>query len=493
MEVEYNQLGNGIRSYGWSLTALTLLAALACGIWTYRNRTTSVVRASQPFFLILISVGVFIFGTSIIPMAIDDGNFSVEACDKACMAVPWLTSIGWSILFSALYAKIKRVNIVVNNVKNFRQVKVSEKDVMTPFAILFTANLILLVVWTLVDPMFWKRIEVSPTESYGTCSAGSDSVAWKIILAVLATLNGAALVGANVEAWKARKIDTEYGESSYIGLIMASILQVVLVGVPLSFLVQDNPTARFFVNSSMAFVVSMSALSLLFLPKVINLYESQKHTKGSKGSSGQQSSFRAASVTETAMMEDLKSRVKNLQHLLIEAGIDGSTYIHQAGLDDFGYTNASHRHVLSSLSQDLDPSSRFESLPPVAEADDEDATENDGGLSRMIPEAPFDRPKSPKIFDRPKSPKPPRSSVSRWLEKKKSTTPVASAPAPNSHDVDPGSSGFSVKSTETTLSRDALSQSANYIAGLMPAADLDTSLKERIEESMRPGLDSSLD
>jgi len=241
VKVNKNELRSGIIAYGWAMASLTLLAALSCGVWAYRKRGTSVVRASQPLFLILISVGVFVFGASIIPMTVDDGHFSPKACDRACMSVPWLVFLGWSILFSALYAKIRRVNLVVQNGITFRHVKVSERDVMTPFALMFTANLILLVAWTVADPLFWRRNSISSTKLYGACSVDPDSAAWKIILTMLAVLNGASLIGANVKAWKARKIDTEYGESSYIGLIMASILQVVLVGVPLIFLVTDIP------------------------------------------------------------------------------------------------------------------------------------------------------------------------------------------------------------------------------------------------------------
>lgn len=440
VDVELNQLGTGIITYGWALTALTLIAALACGIWTYRNQTTSVVRASQPLFLILISIGVFVFGSSIIPMAIDDGQFSVEACDKACMAVPWLACMGWSILFSALYAKIRRVNLVVHNVTNFKAVKVSERDVMTPFAIVFSANLILLLVWTLVDPLHWHRFEVSPTESYGTCTAGHDPLTWKLIVALLATVNGAALLGANIEAWKARKIDTAYGESTYIGLIMASILQVMLVGVPLGFLVQGNPTARFFVNSSMAFVVCMSVLSLLFLPKVINVHENKLKGKGSTTSNGGLNSYRSHSLSEAAMIEDMKARVKNLQHLLQEAGIDGLSYMDQAGLSEFVYPGRSALDLRSSLSGVVesisrDPS-RFDSLPPVAEEDDENHKE----LELMQEQS-----STP-----PNSSRGPRSAISIWLNTKRPLTlnadvPSESASSPSEQSAAPSAVSESLK------------------------------------------------
>jgi gamma-aminobutyric acid type B receptor len=112
----------------------------------------------------------------------------------------------------------------------FRRLKVSEKDVLLPFAVMFSTNVLLLLLWTILDPLFWSRITVSETNSYGTCNVSNNN-AWKSILIVLGLVNGTALVLANVEAYKARRITTEYGESKHIAMIMASILQVIIVGL----------------------------------------------------------------------------------------------------------------------------------------------------------------------------------------------------------------------------------------------------------------------
>lgn len=434
------------------------------------------VRASQPLFLILISVGAFVFGASIIPMAIDDGHFSETACNRACMSIPWLISLGWSILFSALYAKIRRVNLVVHNVITFKQVKVSERDVMAPFALMFTANMILLVIWTVADPLSWKRNSISATESYGTCSADPDSAVWKTVLTMLSVLNGVSLIGANVEAWKARKIDTEYGESTYIGLIMASILQVVLVGVPLIFLVRVDPTARFFVSSSMAFIISMSVLSLLFVPKVLTLrarrgaigsgiHRSQSSTSRTKretmvpATQGSQ----ACSPINDVMVSSLKAKVKNLENLLREAGIDGSFFIQESGLDDLGSYSyqKSAPELDSSVSFDFDPSvaesSRFESLPPVVEENDDDLEDRAVATEPIEPQHVQSSTNTA-----------PRSSISIWLQKKRNDS--------------------SVRAPSHSILSTPVEQAATLAEGnLVPDQEPQTRLGARIAESMRGG------
>jgi hypothetical protein len=353
-----NQLGNGIRGYGFTIASLTMVLAVVFAFWSYKNRFSPIVKASQPPFLVLICLGVFILSSSIFPLAIDDGFASEEACNKACMAIPWLISMGWSILFAALYAKLRRVNLVVRNALAFRSVKVSEKDVMLPFAVLFTCNLVLMTVWTLVDPLIWKRIQTSSTESYGACRVGdTESSTWKAIVSFVAVLNGVALIGANVEAYKARNVDTEFGESHYIGLIMGSYLQVVAVGLPLFFLVNDNPTARFFLLSSMVFLMSISVLLLLFIPKWRTLRQRgrNRNTIPSMASTERNDVSRSiSSAISNRQSEDTTltqgrhvypaqqryneaiwaERVRTLEALMKDAGVDAKRYLIKANMLD---------------------------------------------------------------------------------------------------------------------------------------------------------------
>lgn len=46
------------------------------------------------------------------------------------------------------------------------------------------------------------------------------------------------------------------------------MLQVLLVGLPLLFIVQDNPSAQFFMQAAIIFVISMAVSLLIFVPKM---------------------------------------------------------------------------------------------------------------------------------------------------------------------------------------------------------------------------------
>lgn len=281
--INNNYLGS-IRAYGYVLVALAIGFSLVSAVWVLKHRKTHIVRASQPFFLVLISLGAGILGSAIIPMGIDDGVASVEVCSRACMVIPWLLVLGWTIVFAALFSKLTRMCMVFNSAARFRRVTVTEKDVLHYFAILLACNLVLLLVWTFVTPLEWTRIQTSRTESYGKCVSTGDKVAWLIIISLVTVVNGIALIMANVQAYRARRISTEYGESRYIAMAMVSILQVVVVGIPVLFLVDENPTARYFIQCSTAFVICMSILLWMYVPKM-KAWWFQQHERATPTSS----------------------------------------------------------------------------------------------------------------------------------------------------------------------------------------------------------------
>ena len=141
---------------------------------------------------------------------------------------------------------------------------------------MFVLNTIVLTTWTAASPLRWTRIDRGnedaygrSTNSYGTCYA--ETKEWAPYLSIILALNFSMVVLANIQAYRARKITTEYAESKYIGIIMVSILQACCIGLPLVAIVSDQPVANFILRSALIFVVCMSMLLLMFVPKMFYL------------------------------------------------------------------------------------------------------------------------------------------------------------------------------------------------------------------------------
>mmetsp|Transcript_10094 Transcript_10094/g.21145 ORF Transcript_10094/g.21145 Transcript_10094/m.21145 type:complete len:298 (+) Transcript_10094:1-894(+) len=144
------------------------------------------------------------------------------------------------------------------------------------FCVLLTLTLVFLVVWTVVDPMYWKRDFVFESddrlETYGSCWLGKTKVS-TAMLGCLILLAFACVIMACVAAWNGREVSIEYSESRYVGIIMLGLLQVFLLGIPYIILVKDNPQVAYFVKSTTVFLLTASILLLMFVPKIIFLRE----------------------------------------------------------------------------------------------------------------------------------------------------------------------------------------------------------------------------
>jgi hypothetical protein len=132
IDVDHNLLTPGLRAGGLFMCGLVLVLSSALTAWTHVNRNSRVVLASQPIFLHIICFGAFVMGSSIIPLSIDPGVASDKGCSRACMALPWLLSIGFSLMMSALWAKTKRIHQILLNGATFRRVTVTAYDVSKP-------------------------------------------------------------------------------------------------------------------------------------------------------------------------------------------------------------------------------------------------------------------------------------------------------------------------------------------------------------------------
>lgn len=278
--VEKNFISQGTRILGFVLAAIVILSSGALSAWTAveRRKKSHVVVAAQPLFLHLICAGTFLMGSSIIPAGLDDDVLK-SGNDGVCMATPWLASMGWCLVFSSLFAKTLRINKVFHN-PQFRRVVVHVYDVLPPMTAMLASNVVVLVVWTLVAPLEWTREPVSfdqfgrITETYGSCSGENQS----LFVILLIAINGSALVVANYQAFVARKIATEFAESECIAGAMGLILVVLFIAVPVNLVASSSDASvQFFVTAGFLFVVSMSVLLFIFVPKVIH---SIKHRKG---------------------------------------------------------------------------------------------------------------------------------------------------------------------------------------------------------------------
>jgi 7 transmembrane sweet-taste receptor of 3 GCPR len=104
--VKYHLLGNGVRIAGLVMMSIVIALGSFLAVWVYWNRNAQVVKMMQPPFLFMVCVGIIVSSFTIIPLGANDENTS--NIDAACLALPWLASIGDTITISALSSKLLR-------------------------------------------------------------------------------------------------------------------------------------------------------------------------------------------------------------------------------------------------------------------------------------------------------------------------------------------------------------------------------------------------
>jgi len=275
---DYNYIGN-MRYYGWTIASIAVVLSLVMGIWVLKNRSNRIVRASQPIFLGLICLGSFLMAAGIYPLNIDDENTSDRGCSIACMATPWFIGCGFSVSFSSLLAKTIRINRLFGAATKFARITVTVKDVMKPFVAFTSVNVVLLLIWTLVNPLVFVRHEISITSSFGICEPKYKSGVRLIPIVLFGVLNCCTLVVANIQAYRARRISDEYSESKFVFISLVSILQAVVLGAPVAFITVEHPRIFTCVVSSFVFIITTTLLLLIFVPKILLLRKKIKEKK----------------------------------------------------------------------------------------------------------------------------------------------------------------------------------------------------------------------
>ena len=176
-----------------------------------------------------------------------------------------------------------------------------------PMLALFVLNVVILLTWTLVDPLTWQRFHMlgTPWNTYGMCS-GSDPSSANAFFIVILVLNICALIATAYQAWKARNISDEFSETKIVGIALYSWLQLLVVGVPVLFLIDpDNTRPRYFIQVALLFAICMSMLCIIFVPVLLQIRKARIQRKV-------QASNRTAGYTNTSSSRSTGLRISGL-------------------------------------------------------------------------------------------------------------------------------------------------------------------------------------
>jgi len=247
----------------------------------------------------------------------DVPNPDISRVDAACMAVPWLFSMGFSILFSALFAKIWRVRMVLKAAARFKRKTVQPKDVAIIMVCVVAIQAVILLCWQLIDPMRWQReIISSDYNGYSTKSVGyCQSNRVLRFLTPLIVIDGMMLLYALHLCFVTRNVSSDLQEGHWITGAVLSIIQILIISIPILIITENNNDAFYFVRSAIIFLMSSTVTALIFFPKMYRLHFARHQRRNATSSAMSRpsvvSQIRASAASASAQRDSLRSFPSN--------------------------------------------------------------------------------------------------------------------------------------------------------------------------------------
>lgn len=150
---------------------------------------------------------------------------------------------------------------------------------MLPFVLIILSSVIILSVWTAIDPLVWVRMPLTgfddegkknpdePLTTYGHCnSVNSGILPYVVPLLVLF----AVVMGVTARfSWKLKGTSTDFNDSKLTFVAIFTHIETSLVGIPL--LIITNSVSKdgyYLMGAVLAFVFPVSMISLVIWPKI---------------------------------------------------------------------------------------------------------------------------------------------------------------------------------------------------------------------------------
>jgi len=153
----------------------------------------------------------------------------------------------------------------------YKRLKLTARDVMKPMIALLSLNIIVLTVWTVIDPLEPEIIMSTqdrfgrPIDTHTVCSSRH----YLIFMGILCAINLGSVLFSLIQAYQARNISTELSESAFIFRVLYIFLYGAFLAIPVLIIAREDAKAYYFVWVGLIFVICSSVLFLIFFPKIL--------------------------------------------------------------------------------------------------------------------------------------------------------------------------------------------------------------------------------
>jgi len=282
----YNYISSWAIPLAWSLSSVVLFGGLIFAFCLFWYRSHKVVRFAQIEFLCMIIVGAILITFSLVPLSYDDFGINYYSLDdvlnlgieipmlnSACALVPWLYVTGFSLEFSALFAKVWRLKKICIS-RQIKRIRITFKDTVPILLASILCGWLLCALWTGIAPLHWERFAVTfdssgyMTDSYAHCS--SEKFAW--FYGAVAIFQFVCLGCGMVLCYQTRNVKEDFVENKWITIVLINMLTTVVLTVVLGFFMRKNPAALFGIEIINALMTGFGVMCVMIAPKIYALF-----------------------------------------------------------------------------------------------------------------------------------------------------------------------------------------------------------------------------
>lgn len=285
------------------LTSVGIVCSLLWLIFVLVKWTTDPIRFASPQFLVVMLLGSMLMYASLY-------TWQLYETDAACIALPWLLTLGYTMFMGALLVKTFRIWIVLKNSNKLQQYRMPYSHVVFALLGLLLIPVVLLIVWSAVDHMSAQLVVTDPfrpSTDYVQCELESGSVgfAFAITLLVYCALLTLGAMLMSVRVWKVDRII--FNESVWIlfSVYIIVIAAVILVALQASSAV-DRETL-FGIRSFVIIGTVFTIVCMIFAPKayyvrqnVTTMHTADGSTIGNRQTIGTRETFSQAAATSSS-------------------------------------------------------------------------------------------------------------------------------------------------------------------------------------------------
>ncbi|KAJ3215585.1 hypothetical protein HDU67_000243 [Dinochytrium kinnereticum] len=333
--------------------------ALFCVILVYRKH--KLLTSSSPIFMLVMVVGTLIAHGAIF-------SYTGMPSRVSCILQPWLVVMAYSFTVAALVTKNWRIFKIFRN-KYMTKMNLKDSELLKTCLALISVNIVVLIVWTAVDPPQKVLIPLTTSQFY-SCKSRNSNFGWGMIGGLVA-YNSLMLAAGVYLAYCTRNVQGPFNESKYIGYTIYTMVLLNIILLPLSYIEAMGAQFQYVFRGIAIELFAVAVTMNMFLPKIIELFR-HKDDNVSEDQLVRASSVVKGSGGGRGSISSAGTNAKNIKNVLSDS-MEGAIYV-RFGKTKFAMSMAAWKDMILVII----PTSKFIAMFPNSRLADKSAASEVG-------------------------------------------------------------------------------------------------------------------